>query len=94
MICEHPYVTFRREIDHIHFQQKNIEDVHYLRLYQDRVETKEDTFAIETVFDMSYKMLSDQYGFFYLHTTKGVRTFQIKDNPKDFITEFRKVEVK
>ncbi|MDQ0159296.1 hypothetical protein [Alkalibacillus salilacus] len=94
MICEHPYITFRREIDHVHFQQKNIEDTHYIRLYEDRIETAEYTYEISMIFDMSYKMLSGQYGFFYLHTTKGVMTFQIKENPEHLIHEFRKVEIK
>ncbi|WP_051189150.1 hypothetical protein [Halalkalibacillus halophilus] len=94
IIEKHPYVKFRREIDHINFVQRNIEEDFYVYLYKHKVVSDEQEFPIETVFDMSYKMLSGMYGFLYLHTTKGVFTYQIKDRPDTFIAAFREVEVK
>ncbi|GAA0452109.1 hypothetical protein [Alkalibacillus silvisoli] len=94
MLYKHPYVILRREIDQIDLQQKYIEEEHFIYLYEDRIETAEQKFDLKIVFDMSYKMLSASYGFFYLHTTKGVSTFQIKDEPDELIIQFRKVEIK
>ncbi len=95
MVLEkHPYVKFRREIDPFQLEQKSIEDLCYVYLYEDKIVTDEQEFEIHKVFDLSYRMLSEEYGFFYLHTTKGVTTLQIKDEPDAFIEKFREVEQK
>ncbi|WP_175615213.1 hypothetical protein [Piscibacillus halophilus] len=94
ILHKHPYFSIRREIDHFNFQQKRIEEEYWVELYKDRIVTEEKEFPIEQVFDLSYKMLSNQYGFFYLHTTKGVITLHIKDAPDEFIKKFRTVEKK
>lgn len=94
ILAKHRYVVFKREIDYINFRQVNYEEEHFVHLYNDKIETHEKTFRIDEVFDLSYKMLSDRYGFFYLHTVKGVTTLQIKEPPDEFIEEFRKVEIK
>ncbi|MDQ0352142.1 hypothetical protein J2R98_001976 [Alkalibacillus filiformis] len=94
MLYKHPYVILRREIDHINFQKKYIEEEHFIELYEDKIITAENKFDLKIVFDMSYKMLSDKYGFLYFHTTKGVFTYQIKKDPEELIAQFRKVEIK
>ncbi|MGP4071543.1 hypothetical protein ACTWQB_03190 [Piscibacillus sp. B03] len=63
-------------------------------MYEDRIVTTEQNFPIEQVLDVSYKMLSQQFGFFYLHTTKGVFTLHVKKSPEEFIRLFRTVERK
>ncbi|TFB21749.1 hypothetical protein E3U55_07925 [Filobacillus milosensis] len=94
ILHQHPYYSVRREIDHFNFEQKKIEQEHWVTLYEDRLVTEEKEYAIEQVFDLSYKMLSARYGFFYLHTTKGVTTLHIKKSPEEFIQKFRTVEKK
>lgn len=56
--------------------------------------TDEQEYEIHQVFDLSYRMLSEEYGFFYLHTSKGVMTLNVKDEPIEFIKKFREVEQK
>lgn len=63
-------------------------------LYEDKLVTEEKEYPIHQVFDLSYKMLSNRYGFFYLHTNKGVVTLHIKESPAEFIKKFRTVERK
>ncbi|WP_188207858.1 hypothetical protein [Alkalibacillus aidingensis] len=94
LIHKHPYVKFRRVVDRLDLQQKNIEEEFWIYLYDDRIVTDEHDLDIKMVFDISYKMLSAQYGFLYLHTTKGVITFQIKEDPNEMIAKFRTVEMK
>ncbi|MBR7554779.1 hypothetical protein ACFFJI_04505 [Allobacillus sp. GCM10007491] len=88
------YVKFRREMDPINLEQKHIEDVCYVYLYEDKIVTDEQEYEIHQVFDLSYRMLSEEYGFFYLHTAKGVMTLNVKDEPIEFIKKFREVEQK
>ncbi|WP_124221583.1 hypothetical protein [Aquisalibacillus elongatus] len=94
ILHKHPYFSIRREIDHFNFEQKRIEEEYWVELYEDRVVTAEYEFPIEQVFDVSYKMLSNQFGFFYLHTTKGVFTLHTKESPEEFVRLFRNVERK
>ncbi|PKR77075.1 hypothetical protein CEY16_10025 [Halalkalibacillus sediminis] len=94
MVFRHPYVKVRREIDHWNFEQKYIEEEFWVELTEEKITTDELVFSIEKVFDLSYKMLSEGYGFFYLHTSKGVFTLQVKENPSEFIEKFREVERK
>ncbi|WP_246569313.1 hypothetical protein [Allobacillus halotolerans] len=91
---KHQYVKFRREMDPIKLEQKHIEDVCYVYLYEDKIVTDEQEYEIHQVFDLSYRMLSEEYGFFYLHTSKGVMTLNVKDEPIEFIKKFREVEQK
>ena len=62
------YVKFRREMDPIKLEQKHIEDVCYVYLYEDKIVTDEQEYEIHQVFDLSYRMLSEEYCFFYLDT--------------------------
>lgn len=94
LLAKHPYIKFQRKIDHWEMKQINYEENHEVYLYVDRVVTHEKAFAIREVLDLSYKMMSARYGFFYLHTTKGVFTLHVKEPPDKFIEEFRKVEIK
>ncbi|MFC0015167.1 MULTISPECIES: hypothetical protein [Allobacillus] len=91
---KHQYVKFRREMDPINLEQKHIEDVSYVYLYEDKIVTDEKEYEIHKVHDLSYRMLSEEYGFFYLHTTMGVMTLNVKDEPIEFIKKFREVEQK
>ncbi|MBM7633912.1 hypothetical protein [Geomicrobium sediminis] len=63
-------------------------------LYDDCITIDHESFVIEKVFDVSYRYQEGEIGFFYLHTSQGVRTFYIKTDPSDFIASFRTVERK
>lgn len=93
-LLKHPYIKFRREIDHFNFEIKKYEETCYVQLHDDKIVTEEDELEIHKVFDVSYRMMSNQYGFFYLHTVKGVITLHIKEEPIKFIETFRKYEQK
>ncbi|GAK11325.1 hypothetical protein [Geomicrobium sp. JCM 19039] len=63
-------------------------------LYEEKITIDNESFTIESVFDMSYRFKQGEIGFLYLHTSQGVRTFYIKEDPTSFIERFRTVERK
>ena len=46
-------------------------------------------FKLEHVHDMSYKPFSSGAGFFYLHTTQGVFTYEVDTDPTNFIRTYK-----
>ncbi|WP_239422115.1 hypothetical protein [Bacillus sp. CGMCC 1.16541] len=91
ILASQPYIIITRSIEVT--QQCYTETEQHLHLYQDKVVGHEKTFHIHHVFDMSFKPLSNQSGFLYLHTNQGVFSYQVKSNPQTFIETFRKLDV-
>ena len=88
-ITQHPYVMIERKI--VNNQQLINETVHDLYLYSTCILSTENHISINSVHDISYRALSSDFFFLYLHTNKGVLTFQTKINPESFIAAFRQL---
>ncbi|KAA0964987.1 hypothetical protein FQ087_01305 [Sporosarcina sp. ANT_H38] len=73
------------------FDQKTLRTVHTIHLYADSISTSNNTFRLEHVYDMSYKPFSSGTGFFYLHTTQGVFTFEVDSDPTNFIRIYKDI---
>lgn len=58
-------------------------------LYEDRIVTKYRDFPIREILDLSYRELGDEGGLLYLHTVKGVFSYQVLTSPETFIRHFR-----
>ncbi|MFD1779800.1 hypothetical protein ACFSFW_14130 [Fredinandcohnia salidurans] len=82
IIASHPYVTIQRKIEWN--VQKYIENKHQLRLFEDRILSSANEFHLEHVYDVSYRA-----SFLYLHTNQGVFSYNIKEDPIDFIKAFK-----
>ncbi|WP_059102747.1 hypothetical protein [Shouchella shacheensis] len=84
-------IEVRQEIGWI--EKRVVETSFDMKLFDDRIEVKNDAFPIDSVFDISYRMQSgdNNIGFMYLHTSQGVRTYNIKIEPHHFIDEFKKI---
>ncbi|MBM7703914.1 hypothetical protein [Metabacillus iocasae] len=91
ILASQPYIIVTRSIQVT--QQRYIETEQHLHLYKDKVVAHEKSFYIQHVFDMSYKPLSNDSGFLYLHTNQGVFPYQVKSSPHSFIETFRKLNV-
>jgi hypothetical protein len=87
IIFSQPYIEICREIKCN--QQYYIELEHYLDLYEDKIITASNEFSIKDVFDISYRSLSESYGFLYLHTNQGVLSYTVRTNPQFFIDEYK-----
>ncbi|UOQ92700.1 hypothetical protein MUO14_20120 [Halobacillus shinanisalinarum] len=92
MICSHPVFTTKRVIKDN--QQHYVEEESHIELYNDQVITPSAQFLIEDVHDVSYRPLSGTYGFFYLHTIRGVYSFKVKGSPEIWMAEYKKVQVR
>ncbi|WP_338754515.1 hypothetical protein [Bacillus sp. FJAT-52991] len=85
-----PYIITSRQIER--GQQKISQTEEYLHLYQDKVITASHEFQIIEVHDMSFRLLSANYGFFYLHTIRGVFAYVVTSSPHDFIDAYKKIK--
>jgi hypothetical protein len=71
------------------YDQKTNRTIHHIHLYADMISTTQNTFRLEHVHDMSYKPFSNGAGFFYLHTTQGVFTYEVDTDPTNFIQTYK-----
>lgn len=82
-----PYVTIERFIqDQAQIIKVNEYELH---LFETRITSSNREFAMDRVYDMSFKMINGEEGFLYLHTNEGVHSFRVRDNPKSFMRAFR-----
>ncbi|SFP93371.1 hypothetical protein [Salibacterium halotolerans] len=87
----------RQEVIHVEqtiewLEKKQKEYSGWLYLFEDRLESHIHHYPLRDVFDISFRWEPGQIGFLYLHTTSGVRTFQIKTDPSPFIDAFRQTD--
>ena len=85
-IAIQPYFKIRREVSSI--EQRDIEEQRNLYLYDDKIITEHREFPMEQVLDVSYREFGKKGGLLYLHTLKGVFSYQVKSTPKSFIDAF------
>ncbi|CAM3946154.1 hypothetical protein [Alkalicoccus chagannorensis] len=90
LLASHPYYKVEREITSL--EQKNVEYERMLYLYEDKLVTHRREFNTEHIFDMSYRWMSGEDSILYVHTSKGVFSYSIKDDPMDFIEAFKELE--
>ena len=94
VIANLPYITVKRNIEeNILFHR---EEQHNITLSTSAIEWGAygvpETFLIKDVLDISYRIISKEIGFLYLHTTRGMYSFQMRSNPEQFIKEFKKIK--
>ncbi|SFJ61931.1 hypothetical protein SAMN04487936_10389 [Halobacillus dabanensis] len=87
MICSHPIFEKTRIIENN--QQHYLEHERKLKLFEEEIVAPNETFLLLDVRDVSYKSFSESYGFLYLHTSRGVRAFMVKEEPKEWMEELR-----
>ncbi|WP_010531320.1 hypothetical protein [Lentibacillus jeotgali] len=87
LIAEQPYVKVEHEI--AISGKYYVEDPRTLYLYSDKIVSRHHEFPIENVWDMSYRPFGEKGGLLYLHTSKGVSVYTVKQSPERFIEAFR-----
>lgn len=87
LLAEQSYVKVIRTVDSL--TQTNTEEQRMMYLYEDRLVTKHREFPIETIHDLSYRLLGTKGGLLYVHTNKGVYSFIVKSSPEQFIEVFK-----
>lgn len=83
------YTVVERFIENFEQQKK---EFHYtLSLTRTAVYSNSHHFLLETLFDVSFKPLSNGQSFLYLHTNQGLFSFIISSNPEKFIQTFKSI---
>ncbi|MEY8745326.1 hypothetical protein AB9M62_39350 [Bacillales bacterium AN1005] len=87
-----PYYKIQRELTGL--AQEIVSSDRSMILYADKIVTQYREFKITEVFDMSFRRMGNEGGFFYLHTSTGVYPYMVKIDPKPFIQKFRTITSK
>lgn len=82
-----PYFKIEREVSSL--EQKDLERQRHLYLYHDKVVTRHREFPMEQILDMSYREFGPSGGLLYLHTLKGVFSYNVKTSPQPFIESYK-----
>lgn len=87
-----PYYKVQREVTGI--SQEVLLSHRFMVLYADRIVTKYREFDLVNVFDMSFRRMGKEGGFFYLHTSTGVYPYMVHVDPRPFIQRFHLIKMK
>ncbi|CQR47862.1 hypothetical protein BN1058_02193 [Paraliobacillus sp. PM-2] len=83
------YVMIERKIEKN--QQLIKQDEYTLTLHHHCIESANQKFLINNVYDITYRKVNITY-FLYLHTNKGVTAFQTIEDPASFVQSFKKLK--
>lgn len=73
-------------------EMKIVKNEHSLSLYEDVLIASGTEFSLANVWDISYKSFSDNANLLYLHTYRGVMTYKVDTDPKQFVSTFKKLK--
>lgn len=86
-IAVQPYIIIERAITNQR-QQITVHQ-HELYLFESKIVSRHREYSLYNVYDLSYKIISGDEGFLYLHTNQGVYSYMVKTDPSMFIEEFK-----
>lgn len=87
-----PYTYIERKVKRT--QKVTIQHSKDICLYADSIQTEKNCFHVNSVFDISYKCVSKESGFLYLHTNQGMFAYTIHTDPADFIAAYKEIKKK
>ncbi|RJG22796.1 hypothetical protein [Paenibacillus thiaminolyticus] len=67
----------------------------HIELHAHEVRIRDKRISMSHIYDMSCHRKhgeSDEIGFLYLHTHRGVETYFVRDNPASFINAYKKLK--
>ncbi|WP_088102610.1 hypothetical protein [Halalkalibacter urbisdiaboli] len=76
-------------------EKRIVEESYKMTLFSDKLTVKNETYPIAAIFDISFRKRPDKnaMGFLYLHTSSGVRTFYIKEEPLKLIEAYKQLKL-
>lgn len=86
-IAVQSYVIIERNITN----QRQMSTVHRheLYLFKTKIVSHQLEYSLQNVYDLSYKIISGEEGFLYLHTNQGVFSYIVRTDTSMFIKEFK-----
>ncbi|WP_110929612.1 hypothetical protein [Bacillus massiliglaciei] len=82
-----PYFKIVREVTGL--EQKTRKSYREMYLDDQKLVTKYREFPREKVLDMSFKRMGDSGGILYLHTDHGVYSYNVEEDPEEFMKAFK-----
>ncbi|WP_332631246.1 hypothetical protein [Halalkalibacter flavus] len=75
-------------------EKRTIETSFDMKLFDDQLTVKDDIYPLTAIFDISYRKKPEKgaMGFLYLHTSRGVRTYYIKEDAYALVTAYKKLK--
>ncbi|GAA5417255.1 hypothetical protein Pryu01_02318 [Paraliobacillus ryukyuensis] len=90
LLASQTYYTMEKKIENN--TQIIDKQEHVLALYNDHIQSSYQQLLLQEVFDVSYRRVTSYDYFLYLHTNRGVSTFQTNNDPFDFIKMFKEIK--
>lgn len=71
-------------------EKKITEFTFEMKLYDHKLVVKDESYPVTDIFDISYRTKKDDFsiGYIYLHTSQGVRTYHVKEDPTEFVQAY------
>ncbi|MBB3113444.1 hypothetical protein FHS18_005556 [Paenibacillus phyllosphaerae] len=89
LIAQHPYYKIERNLSSE--GPSTILHNRVLSLYTAKIVTFAREFPLSEVYDMSYRRMGVEEGLLYLHTNRGVYSYQVHSDPTAFIDTYKMV---
>ncbi|MFD1039845.1 hypothetical protein ACFQ3N_15790 [Virgibacillus byunsanensis] len=87
-----PYIKIQQEI--IRNEKIETKQERNIHLYDEKITTRYREFSIEDVLDMSYRQVGGGGGLLYLHTSRGLFSYTVKESPEKLINAFKELSEK
>ncbi|RAV01282.1 hypothetical protein [Paenibacillus sp. YN15] len=84
-----PYIETERQVTSR--GQETVVHNRKLYLYETQISAFSRVFALEEVYDMSFRKMGEGEGIFYLHTKQGVYPYRINIDPVFFIHAYKQI---
>lgn len=92
MLCSHSYYRVDRTVkENSQLFKKKKE---FIKMYVDRIITASEQFDIDDVHDISYKNISGEKGFLYLHTSSGMYSYVTESKPNQFMKIYKELKTR
>ncbi|HBZ08860.1 MAG TPA: hypothetical protein DEO65_03105 [Bacillus bacterium] len=87
LLAVQPYIKVHRQIVDAEIICR--EEERRIYLYHDRLITKHRVFCNKDISDLSYRRIGDEGGWLYVHTSRGIFSYNVPSSPESFIKAFR-----
>lgn len=83
IIAKHPYIKVIREVTGL--EKTETKDHRELKLYKSKLTTRHREFLIEDLIDVATRIIGEDGGLIFIHTTRGLFTYTVETIDQNFI---------
>lgn len=89
IIASQPYIKVSRKVERN--QQLHQEEQLMIQLCESEIITESQRFGLNDVTDISYREISRENWFLYFHTTQGLFSYHVKNDPANFVDAYKRI---